>query len=186
MSSSVLQSVTSQNKAVKKLGLGGYNSDFFDWEEVWYPVFYVEDLDKSQPTRFTLLEQDIVLWWDKHEQMWRAFVDQCPHRLAPLSEGRINQDGRLECPYHGWAFSGTGQCEVIPQQKERGKAEISQRACVNSLPTKIAQGLLFVYPGQAENAAQTKVPIVDALEEDPDGWICLNTFRDLPYDALTL
>ncbi|EGJ32427.1 MULTISPECIES: Rieske 2Fe-2S domain-containing protein [Moorena] len=186
MSSSVLQSVTSQNKAVKKLGLGGYNSDFFDWEEVWYPVFYVEDLDKSQPTRFTLLEQDIVLWWDKHEQMWRAFVDQCPHRLAPLSEGRINQDGRLECPYHGWAFSGTGQCEVIPQQKERGKAEISQRACVNSLPTKIAQGLLFVYPGLAENAAKTKVPIVDALEEDPDGWVCLNTFRDLPYDALTL
>ncbi|AOW99962.1 cell death suppressor protein Lls1 [Moorena producens PAL-8-15-08-1] len=186
MSSSVLQSVTSQTKAVQELAAGGSDPEVFDWQEVWYPVSYVEDLDKSQPTRFTLLEQDIVLWWDKHEQMWRAFVDQCPHRLAPLSEGRINQDGRLECPYHGWAFSGTGQCEVIPQQKERGKAEISQRACVNSLPTTIAQGLLFVYPGQAENGAQTKVPIVDALEEDPDGWVCLNTFRDLPYDALTL
>ncbi|NEO25184.1 MULTISPECIES: Rieske 2Fe-2S domain-containing protein [unclassified Moorena] len=186
MSSSVLQSVTSQKNAVQELAAGGSDPEVFDWQEVWYPVSYVKDLDKSQPTRFTLLEQDIVLWWDKHEQMWRAFFDQCPHRLAPLSEGRINQDGRLECPYHGWAFSGTGQCEVIPQQKERGKAEISQRACVKSLPTTIAQGLLFVYPGQAENAAQTKVPIVDALEEDPDGWVCLNTFRDLPYDALTL
>jgi phenylpropionate dioxygenase-like ring-hydroxylating dioxygenase large terminal subunit len=24
------------------------------------------------------------------------------------------------------------------------------------------------------------------METEPDGWICLNTFRDLPYDALTL
>jgi len=24
------------------------------------------------------------------------------------------------------------------------------------------------------------------MEESPDEWICLNTFRDLPYDALTL
>lgn len=27
---------------------------------------------------------------------------QCPHRLVPLSEGRVNQQGELECGYHGW------------------------------------------------------------------------------------
>jgi phenylpropionate dioxygenase-like ring-hydroxylating dioxygenase large terminal subunit len=46
--------------------------------------------------------------------------------------------------------------------------------------------LLFVYAGRPENAENTKVPIVDPLEDFPDEWICLNTFRDLPYDALTL
>ncbi|MEC4816841.1 MAG: Rieske 2Fe-2S domain-containing protein [Scytonema sp. PMC 1069.18] len=96
------------------------------------------------------------------------------------------EEGWLECPYHGWAFSGTGKCEFIPQQVSGTKAEDSQRACVTSLPTTIRQGLLFVYPGRVENAVKTKVPIVDPLEEDTDNWICLNTFRDLPYDALTL
>ncbi|MBD2448816.1 Rieske 2Fe-2S domain-containing protein [Nostoc sp. FACHB-152] len=192
MSNSVLQSeqnsleVTSQFQTAQELPAGGLDPERFDWQEVWYPVFYIADLDKTQPTRFTLLERDIVLWWDKNEQTWRAFADQCPHRLAPLSEGRINEEGWLECPYHGWAFSGAGKCEIIPQQAEGGKAETSQRACVNSLPTKVRQGLLFVYPGKSENAAKTKVPIVDALEEDPEGWVCLNTFRDIPYDALTL
>ena len=27
---------------------------------------------------------------------------------------------------------------------------------------------------------------LETIEEDPDGWVLLNTFRDLPYDALTL
>ncbi len=191
MSNSVLpskdsQQVTSQTRAAQDLPAGGLDPDRFNWQEVWYPVSYVEDLDKSQPTRFTLLEQDIVLWWDKNEQTWRAFVDKCPHRLAPLSEGRINESGQLECPYHGWAFSGTGECDRIPQQGEEGKAEVSGRACATSLATTVRQGLLFVYPGRVENAPDIKVPIADPLEEDPDGWICLNTFRDLPYDALTL
>ncbi|WP_071187835.1 Rieske 2Fe-2S domain-containing protein [Trichormus sp. NMC-1] len=192
MSNSIIHSeaspqvVTSPTITTELLPAGGLDPERFDWQEVWYPVHYVEDLDKSQPTRFTLLERDLVLWWDNHEQMWRAFLDQCPHRLAPLSEGRINEDGLLECPYHGWAFSGTGKCSIIPQQIEGAKAEVSQRACATSLPTTVRQGLLFVYPGSVENAAKTKVPVVDILDEDADGWICLNTFRDIPYDALTL
>ena len=54
------------------------------------------------------------------------------------------------------------------------------------MPTAVHQGLLFVYPGKAENAEKVAIPGIDPLEEDPDGWVLLNTFRDLPYDALTL
>ncbi len=165
---------------------GGSDPNRFDGKEAWYPVHYLEDLDKSKPTPFTLLGRDIVIWWDKQASCWRTLEDQCPHRLAPLSEGRIAEDGLLECPYHGWAFSGDGKCDRIPQQVEGGTAETSKRACVASLPTTERQGLLFVYAGNPENAAKTKVPIVDLLEESPDEWIVLNTFRDLPYDALTL
>jgi len=168
------------------LPAGGPDPNRFDWHEVWYPIHYIEDLDKNRPTPFTLLGEDLVLWWDRNEQIWRAFLDQCPHRLAPLSEGRINQDGLLECPYHGWTFSGTGKCNCIPQQVESGKAEVSPRACATSLPTTVRQGMLFVYPGQWENGEKTPVPIVEILEDDSAGWICLNTFRDLPYDAITL
>lgn len=165
---------------------GGPDPQRFDWAEAWYPVHYVEDLDKDRPTRFTLLEQDLVIWWDPAAATWRVFADRCPHRLAPLSEGRINESGYLECPYHGWAFSGTGACEQIPQQSPDGDAHRSNRACVPALPTAVHQGLLFVYPGSAEQAPRVPVPEVAPLVAESDGWVMLNTFRDLPYDATTL
>ncbi|MGF1520973.1 MAG: Rieske 2Fe-2S domain-containing protein [Leptolyngbyaceae cyanobacterium] len=168
------------------LAAGGPEPDYFDWAEAWHPVHYIEDLDKHRPTRFTLLDRAIVIWWDPNAATWRVFADQCPHRLAPLSEGRINEAGLLECPYHGWTFGGSGLCEHIPQQSSDGEAHLSNRACVASMPTAVRQGLLFVYPGKADNAAQVPVPIIDPVEDEPDGWVMLNTFRDLPYDALTL
>jgi phenylpropionate dioxygenase-like ring-hydroxylating dioxygenase large terminal subunit len=168
------------------LPAGGPDPNHFDWAEAWYPVAYLDDLDRSRPTRFTLLDRGIVIWWDAQNSAWRVFEDKCPHRLAPLSEGRVNDRGELECPYHGWAFDGDGACTHIPQQPAEGLGNQSARACALALPTAIAQGLLFVYPGTAANAPQVEVPIIGPVEDEPDGWVLLNTFRDLPYDALTL
>ncbi|MBW4541275.1 MAG: Rieske 2Fe-2S domain-containing protein [Myxacorys chilensis ATA2-1-KO14] len=168
------------------LPAGGTDPNRFDWKEAWYPVYYVQDLDKAKLTKFTLLDQDLVIWWDKQAACWRAFSDQCPHRLAPLSEGRIAADGLLECPYHGWAFKGDGACDRIPQQRPDQAAHESDRACVAAFPTAERQGLLFIYAGTPENAERVKIPLIEPMEESPEGWICLNTFRDLPYDALTL
>jgi phenylpropionate dioxygenase-like ring-hydroxylating dioxygenase large terminal subunit len=168
---------------------GGDELTKFNPIESWYPVFYLEDLDQLTPTPFTLLDRDLVIWWDNLAAEWRAFDDRCPHRLARLSEGRIAEDGLLECPYHGWAFTGAGTCDRIPQQLPDAKAETSRRACVKSLPTAVAQGLLFIYPGTATRAEQTPIPLIPvpmADGEPQDGWVMLNTFRDLPYDALTL
>jgi phenylpropionate dioxygenase-like ring-hydroxylating dioxygenase large terminal subunit len=166
------------------LPAGGQDPNRFDWQEVWYPVFYIEDLDKTKPAKFTLLERDLVIWWDQHTNSWKAFDDRCPHRLVPLSEGRIAEDGLLECPYHGWAFKGDGNCDRIPQQPEGGQAHTSKRACVKSLPTAERQGLLFIYAGKPENAPQVKIPIIEPLESEK--WTLFGTFRDLPYDAITL
>lgn len=43
-----------------------------------------------------------------------ALLDRCPHRNVPLSEGRVLQDGTLQCRYHGWCFDGSGACRAIP------------------------------------------------------------------------
>jgi phenylpropionate dioxygenase-like ring-hydroxylating dioxygenase large terminal subunit len=170
----------------QSLPAGGLDPERFDWQEVWYPVFYIEDLDKTKPSKFTLLERDLVIWWDRHTKAWKAFDDRCPHRLVPLSEGRIAEDGLLECPYHGWAFKGDGSCDRIPQQPEGGTAHTSKRACVAALPTAERQGLLFIYAGNPENASQVKIPLIEPLETDTEKWTLFGTFRDLPYDALTL
>jgi len=175
-----------QTTQIDYMPAGGSDQSSFDPKEAWYPVSYIADLDRKKTISFKLLNQDLVIWWDQNTQNWRAFKDQCPHRLARLSEGRITEDGLIECPYHGWAFTGDGKCDRIPQQLAGESAHNSSRACVDTFATAAAQGLLFVYAGQLENSSHVKVPIIDALEIEPQEWVCLNIFRDLPYDAFTL
>lgn len=92
----------------------------FDWFSKWYPISPVCDLDKRVPHAKTVMGLEVVVWWDKMERKWQVFDDKCPHRLAPLSEGRIDQWGRLQCVYHGWCFDGAGDCKFIPQAPPDG------------------------------------------------------------------
>ena len=155
------------------------------WTEQWWPIAYVQDLDPARPSRFTLLERDLVIWWDAGGDRWRVFPDVCPHRLVPLSEGRINAEGQLECPYHGWSFDGDGHCRVIPQAEDDARSESRRSRCA-SLHTATGQGLLFVWMGAPDAAMETPLPLVPALEENPQSWTVQDTFRDLPMDAVTL
>ena len=152
------------------------------WSQAWYPVAFLRDLDRKAPQRFTLLGQPLVIWFDRHQECWRAFVDRCPHRLVPLSEGRLSDDGQLECPYHGWRFDGSGQCTLIPQAA-KGTSPPRAARC-SALATQSAQDLLFVFSGTPELADTCPLPLVPLLDEP--GWVVQDTFRDLPYDAVTL
>ena len=162
------------------------------WRRHWYPVAHLHDLDPLRPTPFTLLGQDLVLWWDRQAEQWRAFADVCPHRLVPLSEGRLNEAGELECPYHGWTFQGDGHCSAIPQAPADGNDSRlrSPRSRCRSFATAAAQGLLFVFAGIPQEAGSVALPLVDPLVEKgngwADGWVVQDTFRDLPMDALTV
>lgn len=68
-------------------------------------------LDRSRPHRAVV---DGAAYAIVHlDGEWRVFSDACPHRMARLSSGRIVGD-RLECPYHGWRFDGSGRCTLVP------------------------------------------------------------------------
>jgi nitrite reductase (NADH) small subunit len=46
-----------------------------------------------------------------------ALSNVCPHRGGPLCEGSI-EDGRVVCPWHGWAFdSRSGEASHSAQAK---------------------------------------------------------------------
>ncbi|GBG83872.1 hypothetical protein CBR_g37742 [Chara braunii] len=99
--------------------------------------------------------------------MWRAFLDQCPHRLAPLSEGRIDEEGRLQCSYHGWSFGGDGGCKNIPQDRPERQGSTSPRACATAVPTGVVNGVLFLWPDESaegvELASKTPLPVDPAV-----------------------
>jgi hypothetical protein len=51
-----------------------------------------------------------VFWKDTVKGEYRCTADKCPHRLVPLSEGRVNEKGEIECGYHGY-----GGCHPFPR-----------------------------------------------------------------------
>jgi phenylpropionate dioxygenase-like ring-hydroxylating dioxygenase large terminal subunit len=118
------------------------------WANTWYPLAFEEITDSSQPHRCEVLGTQVVFW--KGETQWFAAVDECPHRLAPLSEGRV-VGGCIECPYHGWQFDGSdGGCVTIPQLQSKDKVNsrdeaILGQARLRSLPVVVRQGIIFAY-----------------------------------------
>ena len=51
------------NIGASEIPAGGTNPNRFDIKEAWYPIHYIKDLERSKLTRFTLLGQDLVIWW---------------------------------------------------------------------------------------------------------------------------
>jgi vanillate O-demethylase monooxygenase subunit len=73
-----------------------------------------------------------------------AFVDRCPHRLAPLSAGSV--DGSfLRCGYHGWCFDAAGACREIPSLQS--SEHVPPRA-IATAPAAVAErhGMVFLAP----------------------------------------
>ena len=67
--------------------------DRFSWNSNWYAVQVVNFMDASRPHAVTVLGRPYVLWRDAQGE-WRCFVDECPHRLVPLSE--VSWNGWLQ------------------------------------------------------------------------------------------
>ena len=183
-----------------------WTTDPFDWTNQWYPLVPVQDLDPDGPNKLTILGMDIVVWRTRTRDStssvgggtvgspccWNAFRDACPHRLVPLSEGRLDSTPAgntvLQCAYHGWEFDDNGKCVRIPQISPTSPAIDSPRACATLFPTAEVQGLLWVFPNA--DADRTLIGIPDATidELDDDDKIDATNFycRDLPYDVSIL
>ncbi|MDP5337895.1 MAG: Rieske 2Fe-2S domain-containing protein, partial [Nodularia sp. (in: cyanobacteria)] len=59
-------------------------SSEFNFFQQWYPLSPVEDIDPTRPTPVTVLGIRLVIWKPKSSETYQVFLDQCPHRLAPL------------------------------------------------------------------------------------------------------
>src|SRR5688500_4550301 len=77
----------------------------------WYPACRSSDLGRT-PVAISLMDTPLVVF--RGADGPAVFVDRCPHRNYPLSQGRITADGTLECGYHGWRFDNCGTCVAVP------------------------------------------------------------------------
>ena len=130
------------------------------------------------PVAIEVAGEKLVAWKSPITSEWSVMHDECPHRLAPLSQGRVDPlTGCLECPYHGQQFDVTGACTSIPQSD---LPKIPLQASAVALRVHHTGDLLWAFlplpDGQASNFP--KLPS-EAMPELMDTKSLMT--RDLPY-----
>ena len=139
-------------------------------ETLWHPVTLACELADA-PMAVRLLSRDVVLWRDATGTA-QAWADQCPHRGARLSLGRVSE-GRLECPYHGWLFDASARCVAVPALP--GFVPPAGHR-VQAVEAREAHGLVWV----RLQASDSQLPVF-AAEEDTR----LRKLDCGPYDVAT-
>ncbi|MEY2553498.1 MAG: hypothetical protein QOC57_1358, partial [Ilumatobacteraceae bacterium] len=82
-----------------------------EFRPFWHPVAWTNEVGAS-PMAVVLLGQPLILLRGPAGDVV-AFADECPHRGAPLSLGRV-EGSELVCAYHGWRFGFDGAATCIP------------------------------------------------------------------------
>lgn len=111
-------------------------------ETWWYPACASSELGR-RPHAITLMDLPLVLFRDGAGTA-HALVDRCPHRNVPLSLGRVQADGTLQCSYHGWCFDGGGRCTTVPALDGVASDEPSPRDATTR-PVCESDGFVWVW-----------------------------------------
>ncbi|UVO50011.1 aromatic ring-hydroxylating dioxygenase subunit alpha [Sphingomonas sp. SUN019] len=142
----------------------------------WYPLARLSDLGRK-PVARRLLGQPLVVFAGKRDPV--VLHDRCPHRGMPLSEGRV-ANGRIICPYHGWAFGDGGVCRAVPGSRDVtavSAAALPVRIAAGMVWTTLGDGAFPVLPAAMEDealdrfwwpVAASRARVLDALENHLD------------------
>jgi phenylpropionate dioxygenase-like ring-hydroxylating dioxygenase large terminal subunit len=130
----------------------------------WYPMATTDELESDVPMKVRCLGLDFVLFRDSAGQA-NCLANTCTHRGGSLAGGKVKGDC-IQCPYHGWQFNGSGQCQKIPSLGP--DANIPSRTGVDAYPVEEKWGLIFAFLGDLP--AAERPPLLDITEYGQDGW----------------
>ncbi|KAK8308937.1 hypothetical protein V6Z12_D02G094900 [Gossypium hirsutum] len=104
----------------------------------WYPVAFSTDLKDDTMIPIDCFEEPWVLFRGKDGNPG-CVQNTCAHRACPLHLGSVNE-GRIQCPYHGWEYTTDGKCEKMPSTR-------LLNVKIRSLPCLEQEGMIWIWPG---------------------------------------
>ncbi|KAF5725324.1 hypothetical protein HS088_TW23G00045 [Tripterygium wilfordii] len=110
----------------------------------WYPLAFSADLKDDTMIPIGCFEEPWVVFRGKDGKPG-CVQNTCAHRACPLHLGSVNE-GRIQCPYHGWEYSTDGKCEKMPSTR-------LVNVKIKSLPCFEKDGLIWIWPGNDPLAA---------------------------------
>lgn len=127
--------------------------------DAWYVGAWASELDEGMVARTVL--GDPIIFFRGHDGQAAALQDRCPHRLVPLSMGKL-ENGIVQCAYHGMQYDHSGKCVHIPSQEQ-----IPRNARVGTYPLVERDKLIWIWMGRPEQYNPTLIPDMHWLD-DPE------------------
>lgn len=118
----------------------------------WYVGAWSDEVAFGRPMARTILAEPVVFLRYEDGSV-NALADRCPHRYAPLHQGRQVGD-QIHCPYHGLGFDRTGTCVHNPHAGTR----IPSHAVARTFPVVERYAALWVWMGDGELADPDLIP----------------------------
>ncbi len=141
----------------------------------WYPAILSTELT-DQPVMKTMLGLDFVVFRDSHGQA-HCLSNTCVHRGGALAAGQINGDC-IQCPYHGWEFTGAGECTRIPSLGPNPRIPV--RTNVDAYPVVEKYGIVFAFLGDLPE--EERPPMMEIPEFESPQWRATWTNFEVPFN----
>jgi 5,5'-dehydrodivanillate O-demethylase oxygenase subunit len=160
-----------ENELLTRVGRGTPCGELL--RRYWHPVAAAGELTAEKPIRpVKILGEELVVYCDKQGK-YGLVGEHCPHRLASLAYGRVDDEG-IRCPYHGWKYDSTGKC--LEQPAEPVGSTFKDRIKHLAYPVETLGGLIFAYLGPEP---QPLLPRWDVLVwENGKRWIVKESIID--------
>lgn len=123
----------------------------------WYAILPSKKVKAGQIVAVKRLNLDLALFRNSKGELG-CVVDQCTHRGAALSLGKVRGDC-VQCPFHGLQFNRSGQCTFIPANGKASVADIS-RYNVRQYPVREGNGIIYLWYGDEDKVTGT-LPFFD-------------------------
>lgn len=128
----------------------------------YYPLLPLSELPKQKTRKVEVMGEPMVCYHNKNGS-YIVHTDICPHQGASLSKGWVNDDGNLQCPYHGFEFCSGEFCKIPNPEKRPPRFRSKTRLPV--FPTLQTNDILFLSPISVQNP-QIPAPFYPPEEYD--------------------
>jgi phenylpropionate dioxygenase-like ring-hydroxylating dioxygenase large terminal subunit len=126
--------------------------------DYWYPLAWSHEVKAGKTHGVTFAGEPIVLARTESGKVF-ALEDRCAHRQVPLHQGVVDGEA-IRCGYHGWTYDCSGKCVDVPYL---GRDRLPNG--VRAYPCQEVEGLIFVFPGNAELAGERPLPDLGSVAD---------------------
>ncbi|MFZ2997520.1 Rieske 2Fe-2S domain-containing protein [Sphingobium sp.] len=125
--------------------------------DCWYFAGWLAEMEADGKIVRTIADRNLLIFPDG-DGGFSAVLDQCPHRLVPLSCGQV-EPGRVTCGYHGLQFGRDGACLHNPH------GPVLDALRVQAFPVVARHDGLWIWLGDASSADPALIPDLGFIDQ---------------------
>lgn len=142
-------------------------------QNCWYVAAWSYEIDVHQMHAITIINKPVLIYRKANGEI-TAMANQCCHRHAPLSLGRLEGDD-IRCMYHGLKFNAEGKCIEVPGSQE----EVPAHFFINPYPVVEKDSWVWIWMGDPDKVDEGLIP--NAVGPEDPHWTMNSGHID--YDA---